>query len=365
MRILFVDTYYPAFIESFYHQYSGSVNIFSSLFGTANFYSNAMERLGHVSKTIVANNWHTQNLWAKNHLGGYYRLLPAITQKLPEKVIQQLAKTWEGDILLAQIRNFKPDVTYFLDINYFSKDFLNKAKSISNSLHLGQIASVLPKDEVFSAFDLIVSSLPNIISKVKRLGVKTYYQPLAFEKGILKVVKQPTKKHQATHIGGYGPIHRERNKVLEYAARRTPIDFWGYNSNSLSPTSPILSNYHGEAWGKKMYQILMASRLTVTKHIGQVAGNFANNMTLFEATGCGTLLATDSRLNLNELFIPSKEVVTYDSPAELVEKIKYYLEHESSRDKIAKAGQRRTLTTHTYDLRMRELTRYIKSEFKL
>ncbi|HWY87355.1 MAG TPA: glycosyltransferase, partial [Gemmataceae bacterium] len=49
-----------------------------------------------------------------------------------------------------------------------------------------------------------------------------------------------------------------------------------------------------------------------------------------------------------ELFVPGKEVETWRTPAELVDKIRYYLSHEDERRAVAKAGHRRALADHTW-----------------
>ena len=102
----------------------------------------------------------------------------------------------------------------------------------------------------------------------------------------------------------------------------------------------------------------MSSKITINRHI-DVAENYANNMRLYEATGCGALLVTDYKDNLSELFVPDQEVVTYRSVEEAVDKIKYYLSHEDERSKIAKAGKERTLSEHTYYNRMCQLKEII------
>ena len=83
--------------------------------------------------------------------------------------------------------------------------------------------------------------------------------------------------------------------------------------------------------------------------------NHANNMRLYEATGVGSLLVTDAKQNLAELFEPGREVVAYCDADDLVEQARHYLAHEDERRAIAAAGQARTLRDHTYAVRMREL----------
>ena len=114
-----------------------------------------------------------------------------------------------------------------------------------------------------------------------------------------------------------------------------------------------------EHWGIQMFQILFNSGITLNNHI-DVANFYANNMRLYEATGAGTLLITDWKNNLNEIFEIGKEVVAYRNPEECVELIRYYLGHEKEREFIARAGQQRTLKEHTYFQRMQELVKIVQ-----
>jgi spore maturation protein CgeB len=108
-----------------------------------------------------------------------------------------------------------------------------------------------------------------------------------------------------------------------------------------------------------MYQLLFDSKITVNHHI-EMAKSYANNLRLFEATGVGTLLVTDWKENLHELFEPGKEVVFYRTPDECAEAVQYYLEHDEEREAIARGGQKRTLRDHTYCQRMPELVDIVK-----
>ena len=71
------------------------------------------------------------------------------------------------------------------------------------------------------------------------------------------------------------------------------------------------------------------------------------NLRLFEATGVGTCLLTDTGQNMIELYEPDTEIVTYGSAEEAIEKVNYLLENESERASIASAGQKKTLSSHT------------------
>ncbi|MFM6368666.1 MAG: glycosyltransferase, partial [Dolichospermum sp.] len=68
--------------------------------------------------------------------------------------------------------------------------------------------------------------------------------------------------------------------------------------------------------------------------------------------------------NLPELFEPEKEVVTYKSVEECIEKVKWLLDHPQEREAIAKAGQVRTLRDHTFDKRAIQLDQIIRQYLK-
>jgi spore maturation protein CgeB len=84
-------------------------------------------------------------------------------------------------------------------------------------------------------------------------------------------------------------------------------------------------------------------------------------MRLFEATGAGAMLVTESAPNLSDFFAEGREVVTYDHPDDLMEKLSHYLEHDGERIAIASAGQRRTLRDHTYAQVMARLSEILEA----
>src|SRR2546426_11834493 len=68
------------------------------------------------------------------------------------------------------------------------------------------------------------------------------------------------------------------------------------------------------------------------------------NMRPFKALACGTLLVTERNTEgLEEMFQDRRHCVYYGSPSELFALVRYYLEHEEERNRIAQAGHQRFL----------------------
>jgi hypothetical protein len=222
-------------------------------------------------------------------------------------------------------------------------------------LLVGQIASEAPGAEHFQHLDLVLTSFPHYVSRFRREGIASEYLRIGFDPRVLDRLDNTEPPHDVAFVGALGRLqHAQGNDVLERAAERVPIEFWGYNLGDRPTTSPFVRRYHGEAWGLGMLEVLASARIAVNRHI-DVAEDNANNMRLYEATGVGSLLLTDAKQNLGELFDVSREVIVYRGEDELVEAVEHYLAHEDERAAVAAAGQRRTLRDHTYEVRMREL----------
>lgn len=71
----------------------------------------------------------------------------------------------------------------------------------------------------------------------------------------------------------------------------------------------------------------------------------------FEVPACGGFLLTGKAENLHEYYEYDKEIGTFDSTPEMIEKIKYYLAHEEEREAMAAAAHERTMKEHTYSSR--------------
>lgn len=77
----------------------------------------------------------------------------------------------------------------------------------------------------------------------------------------------------------------------------------------------------------------------------------------FEVPGSGGFLLSDRVPHLEEYFEPEKEIGVFDGPEQLVERVRWWLEHPDERAAAAQAGYERVLREHTYDHRFAEIFR--------
>lgn len=368
MKFLFIDTYYPKFL-TFIHQkfpnlskesYQRQLKIMlDQCFGTSDFYSYNLRQLGIKADDIIVNDEIMQREWA-NENGLKIDKINWLSLLQTRPIFKRFLgfPKWLTEISLAQIKSIKPDICYVQDITLFNSEAKQIIKKYCKLL-IGQIASPLPAKKYLLGFDLILTSFPHYIDLFSRMNIKSEYFRIGFDTRLLEKVGQQQKVYDVTFIGSFTPFHRQGIQVLEQVAKEIPINIWGWGLSFVSPFSSLIRNYRGEAWGVDMYKILAQSKIVINRHV-DVAGDYANNMRLYESTGVGAMLITDEKKNIQELFKVGKEIETYKNAADLISKIKFYLKHDKKREQITREGQKRTLKDHTYLVRMKKLVKMVE-----
>ncbi len=84
------------------------------------------------------------------------------------------------------------------------------------------------------------------------------------------------------------------------------------------------------------------------------------NMRVFETLSTGSFLVTNWLPTLGDLFEDGKHLVTYKTLDEMVDKVKYYLDHDDEREKIAKNGYEEFISKHTYKHRVERVLEIVK-----
>jgi spore maturation protein CgeB len=132
---------------------------------------------------------------------------------------------------------------------------------------------------------------------------------------------------------------------------------------NMKHVSEIIRTAKPSIYGLEMFKVTARAKIGFNAH-GNVAGDYAANMRLFEITGAGSCMVTDMKSNLHELFEIDGEVVAYTSAEECVEKVRWLLDHPSECAAIALRGQQRTCRDHSYEQRAENLHRIIESQLK-
>lgn len=403
-RFVKVTTYYKNFLKYYYsknpqiisksfgEQYNHLMN---EAFGWSNFYQKHLNKLGNDAYEIIANAEPLQSAWAKE---------------------QGLNLSGE-DLLLEQFKFYKPDVIFFQDSLSFSFAFIRDLKtnvpSVKKIIGWSCAPFAVQQLETFKLFDFVCACSPKFVDVLKNIGVKTYRLNHAFESLLTSRIQQDNNYPESdfVFIGsfiGNADFHNDRIKLIESLISKKvnlslytnlPNDNYFYvigqkigylisqslkslGLNNLALNLPLIKktarltempkkiNFSKDfkraanptpLFGIEMFKALSKSKIGFNSH-GGVAGEYAANVRLFEVTGVGSCLLTDYKKNISDFFEPDKEVVTYKSSDECIEKINWLLSHQNELKLISIAGQQRTLRDHTFERRAEELHEIISRE---
>lgn len=359
-RLLKVSSYYPEYLNWFYSTQSNlkfqSYDVqFAALmadsFAWSDFWMLQLEASGQfeVTETVV-NAEFLQKRWA-------------------EESGVQYGSNWALDILTSQILELKPDILFAQDYWLVTPEFIRKLKSFLPTLKVvGYDGIGLNDPERFTDFDLMLVLLESSSSIYNQSGIRAIQIKAGFSPEVLKRLGQTEKRGAATFVGSLALFqggHYSRLGLLHYLTKQIDIDLYiagleDFSLASLATAKQILKGRwrtviattilkkkaNPPVFGLKMYETLASSPITLNIHIDR-AGEQAANMRLFEATGVGACLLTDWKKNLSELFRIDEEIVVFRSKEECLEKLRYLIANPGHADRIARAGQSRTLSSHS------------------
>ncbi len=101
--------------------------------------------------------------------------------------------------------------------------------------------------------------------------------------------------------------------------------------------------------GARKAELIYGSKIVLNiMYYGEVE---SVNVKFFEILGCEGFQICDWKPVLPDLATPDREVVTFKTVDEVVDKIRYYLDHDEERWTIARAGYERARREHTYEHR--------------
>lgn len=406
MRLLRLGTNYPGYLDGFYAARPGLADegyaaqyraLMGDCCGWADFWTRALGPLGYECWEPVGNAEPMQKAWAREHGTAC------------------ADRGWLEDIAVAQARHFRPDVLFVNDHSTYTAPFFRRLREACPSVRVvvGWCGAPYRDAAVFREYDLVLSNIPALVAHFRANGRRCERMRHAFEPSILErlgprgatragftflgsIVKRegfhnrreellarlvrdaglevradvsrPTPRELAdlrraqrrfdfarrlASVPALGPLLSAAPAVARYAAMGKRPELAAYVDPAIAERAePAL-------YGLAMYRKLAESRVTLNTHI-DIAAESASNMRLFEATGVGACLLTERQPDLAEVFAPDTEVATYGSADEAVEKARYLLGNDAARDAVAAAGQRRTLASHTFAHRARELDDHVR-----
>ena len=372
--VVVLDTYYRSFLTSdlflgsvqSVSNYQDSIKKIESLsFGTGGSYVNAFRSLGWKADLIIPNSYHLQNRWSEQNLGksliapGWESM--QIMSRAP--ILRDIARwiPYYYSVVEEQLKKLSPDLILVQDVNAFPPKMVKRLSVFAKKIYC-EIASPPPPKSFFKHYDRLISALPSLVEKYGATKLPSSYLPLAFDDRNKAQTRCFDRDLDVVFVGSIGRHQPQTAALLREIGAQIPglCIFTNLNTRQVQDLG-LSSFFKGQAWGKEMFEILGRSKIVINRH-GKIAENYAVNLRMYEATGCGSLLITEKSTNLDQLFDDGSEVVTYKSSAEALEKIRYFLSKPEELEKIAKRGQQRTIKDHNYVKRAASLVRCFEDD---
>jgi spore maturation protein CgeB len=106
-------------------------------------------------------------------------------------------------------------------------------------------------------------------------------------------------------------------------------------------------------YGLELFNTISSYAIALNIH-ADIAKNEAANMRMFEVTGLGTCLITDYKNNLSDFF-SNEEILIYKNKFDCFETLVWAIKNPNLVNIIALAGQKKTLSNHTYFNRAKKI----------
>lgn len=147
---------------------------------------------------------------------------------------------------------------------------------------------------------------------------------------------------------------QERLRLLRSLSERFPVDIYTFSDVSSMPKI----HHRGSASTQtEMPKIFHLSKINLNITAKPIRTGLS--LRIWDVLGAGGFLISNYQEEIPEYFEIGRDLEVYSSEEELIEKISYYLEHESERKAIAENGYRKVKEHHSYVTRLKEMLKII------
>lgn len=199
--------------------------------------------------------------------------------------------------------------------------------------------------------DFVFTVTPSLCKTYESMGIKAAHLDFAFHESIHHQIK-PLAKYScdiAVVANAYPNFLEEHPEVFRSSSLKTlirplirkgiRIDFWGRNWEKMSKYigREIPPNWiHGYLDYTEAYKVYSSAKVVIGLQ------NCESQLTqrTYEILGSGGFLLTSDTPAVRDKFKPGRDLIVSSSPKETLEKVKYYLNHDSERKKIQINGKK-------------------------
>ncbi len=299
-----------------------------------------------------------------------------------DEIMHKIGKEAMNALLLKKVSEIQPDLCFF----FLFTDEITHATIQYITAHSGAITFNWFADDhwrfyTYSQyyapdFHWVSTTYSQALPLYHRIG---YNQVLATQWACNHFFYKPSSAKKKYPVSFVGQSHGDRKQIIQTLKNKgVDITCWGtgWPQGRLTQEamldcfsqSKINLNLTNVSTNKNFLRLFFKRNKPYIKPPREILNTFRTFFLSqdqikgrnFEIPGTRSFLLTNSADNLEDYYIPNKEIVVFTTIPDLLEKINYYLNHDDERIAIAKAAYTRTLRDHTYEKRFNALFRRMK-----
>ncbi len=149
---------------------------------------------------------------------------------------------------------------------------------------------------------------------------------------------------------GFKVAQIQRIRALQELSKRYATSLY---SNSDTSMLPLVQYRGGVEYWTEMPQVFHNTKVNLNFTIPNIKSGIPLRM--WDVLGCGGFLLTNFQAETPRFFKEGEHLVSFYSRDDMIEKVGFYLEHDTERQRIAKNGHDLVQKLHNYDVRMAEM----------
>lgn len=146
----------------------------------------------------------------------------------------------------------------------------------------------------------------------------------------------------------------ERERILSALSEKFNVSLYTRSDTSMLSN---VRNRGGANTITEMPKIFHAGKINLNITMRPIETGLS--LRIWDVLGCGGFLISNYQAEIPEYFEIGKDLEVYESEADLLEKVDYYLRHDAQRMEIALSGYEKVAKYHTYEVRLAEMFRIL------
>lgn len=140
---------------------------------------------------------------------------------------------------------------------------------------------------------------------------------------------------------------------ITVASKDYDVCFVGHinSENRINALEALFKEFPNFYYGQRRFEEA-SEKFAKSKVCFNISMKNELNMRVFEVMGSGNFLLTDDIPMIHNYFKDGVHCVMYKDEKDMIEKARYYIEHDEEREKIAEAGYNEVIKNHTIDKRL-------------